>query len=217
MRDRALHRAVDRLAGIAAHALDRVEVDDRAAAAVDHRLEERARHREEVPQVDLVHRVPRLGRRLREPHERPEVADVVDEHVDAAVVRARDRVGERRDLVVVAHVDDVGASRCCRRPRSRPAWPRARSGSISAISTIGAVLGEQPGDGAADAVTASGHDGDLAVEQALVVGDRGDVGGFLGHVRTLSNAFPHRRRAGRLAMRVEECEERHGRRRDAPA
>ena len=47
----------------------------------------------------------------------------------------------------------------------------ARSGSISAISTERAVLGEQPRDRAADAVTAAGDDSDLAVEQPVPVFD----------------------------------------------
>jgi hypothetical protein len=46
----------------------------------------------------------------------------------------------------------------------------------------GPVLGEEPGDGAADAVAAPGDDGDLAVEQAVPIGDRRDVGRLrIGH------------------------------------
>ena len=44
-----------------------------------------------------------------------------------------------------------------------------------------AVLGEQPGDGAADAVAAAGDDGDLAVEQPVPVVDGRDVRRFLRH------------------------------------
>ena len=39
--------------------------------------------------------VPARRQRLGEPHERSEVADVVHQHVDPAVVRTGDRIGER--------------------------------------------------------------------------------------------------------------------------
>ena len=96
---RGFHRAVDRFARIAAHAFDRVHVDDRTVVVLDHRSDEGVRDREEVQEVDRVHRVPRLGRRVLKSHERAVVADVVDQHVDASVrARARCRRGDRRRL-----------------------------------------------------------------------------------------------------------------------
>ena len=169
-----------------------------------------------MAQVDLVHRVPRLGRRLREAHERPEVADVVHEHVDASVVLGEHRLGERGDLVVLADVDDVRARSVAAGRFDLGLLGGGAVGVDLGDLDHGAVLGEQPGDGAADAVATAGDDGDLALEQALVVGDRGDVGGFLGHGRTLSIAsgrgryvravFPGRRSRERspCGRRIEE-------------
>ena len=124
-----------------------------------------------------------------EAHERTVVADVVDEHVDAAVVARAPRRANRLDLG--------------RSSRTSTTWARTvpPAASISATLALGAlgidlgdldegaVLGEEAGDGAADAVAAAGDDGDLAVEQALLVGDRGDVGRFLGHGRTLPKLY----------------------------
>src|ERR1700730_1600202 len=62
--DGGLHGAVHGLTGITPQALDRMEVDDRAAAVLDHRVEEGVGYREEVEQVDVVHRLPGLWRRI---------------------------------------------------------------------------------------------------------------------------------------------------------
>ena len=182
VRDRGLHRAVDRLARVAAHALDRVHVDDRTAAALDHRVEERAGHREEVAQVDLVHRVPRLGRRPREAHERVgSRRRCSPARRDGAACSATTVVGEPRDVVVDA----------ARRRRARARCRRAASISVDlALGAlgidlgdldVGAVLGEEreiapPMPSPPPVTTAT-----LPSSSLVPVVDGGDVGGFLSH------------------------------------
>ena len=58
VRRAGFHRGVDRLARIAPHALDRMEIDDAASSGLDHAWQERVGHSEEMQQVDLVHRLP---------------------------------------------------------------------------------------------------------------------------------------------------------------
>ena len=58
VRRAGFHRGVDRLARIAPHALDRMEIDDAASSGLDHAWQERVGHGEEMQQVDLVHRLP---------------------------------------------------------------------------------------------------------------------------------------------------------------
>ena len=71
-----------------------------AAAAVDHRREEGPGDGEDVAQVDLVHGCCHdSGVDSRTGTERPVVADVVDEHVDPAVL-GEHGVGQPRDIVV---------------------------------------------------------------------------------------------------------------------
>ena len=110
---------------------------------LDHRVEERPGHGEDVEQVDVVHRLPRLGRRLLEADERPVVADVVHQHVDVAVL-AEHGVGQPRRRrprsvtsttwarAVAAGRLDVGDG--CARPargRSRRSRPGRRAAANS--------------------------------------------------------------------------------------
>ncbi len=110
VRRAGLHGGVHGVAGEPSHPLDGVDVHDRPATPVDHRPQERLGHREQVPQVDAVHRLPRRRIRVVEAHERPVVADVVHQDVDAAVL-VQDRGARSATPVLAAHVDHVGARR----------------------------------------------------------------------------------------------------------
>ena len=113
-----------------------------------------------------------------EAHERTEVADVVDEHVDAAVL-VEHAGGQALDVGLLAHVDHVHA-------RGATRGLDGRAGALGALGVdlgdldVRTVLGEEAGDRPADAVAAPGDDGDATVEEPVPIADRGHVRRLLG-------------------------------------
>ena len=164
-----LHGRVDRFTGKAAHPLHRVHVDDRAASTVDHRLQECPGDPEDVLQVGRVHGLPRLGRRLMEPDQRPVVADVVHQHVDPSVL-AHDRDTEVLDLGIGCHVDHVGPCRPTGRLDVLDGGRRPVGVNLDDLDQ-GTVLREQSGDRSADPRSTTGHHGHPTVQQAAPVVD----------------------------------------------
>jgi hypothetical protein len=118
-------------------------------------------------------------------------------------VRAEHRLLQPGDVVGLGDVEDVGAHR---------AAGRLDLGALG-LSPLGidlgdldqrTVLGEQPGDRAADPVTAAGDHGDLAVQHPVPVGDRRHVlRPLLVRVRLLGHVVSRcRHRAGRIEGRT---------------
>ncbi len=131
------------------------------------------RDREDVAQVDVVHLLPRLRRRIVERHQRPVVADVVHQHVDPPVL-GEHGLGQPGDVVVGGDVDDVAADRSTRAGDFVVDAVRALPIDLGDLDER-AVLGEQPGDARADAVAAAGDHRDPAVEQPVPVVDGRDA------------------------------------------
>ena len=132
-----------------------------------------------MPQVDVVHLLPRLRRGLAEGHQRPVVADVVHQHIDPPVF-GEYCLGQLGDIVVEGDVDDMSPD------------ASARAGHLVANPVCAipidfcdldgsAVLGEKAGDPRADAVAATGDNGHLSVEQPIPVVDCRDPVVVAGH------------------------------------
>src|ERR1700761_5808327 len=158
-RHAGLGRGVVGLAGVAAGAHDRGDVDDAAEALLHHRAHDLARHAEDRLQVGVVHRVP-----VGVLHAHGEVvardAGVVDQHVHAAVF-LDDAVDQRRHArgVVDVELDTLAAGVSGQRLGDRLRAGVAGGGADDTEATRGELLR----DGTADAARGAGDQRGLDV------------------------------------------------------
>ena len=138
----------------------RGEVDDRAAALVQHRRQHGARHRRRADERGVDVGGPRVGVRLVQEPDRLHGAGIVDED------------GRRADLHRrLAHdgADGVGIRHVAGKPDGAALGAFARDG-LGVIATAGghdhvrAGFGERLRRGGADAALGAGDEGDFSVE-----------------------------------------------------